>query len=122
MDEVFVIDWGCVDCGVHVRTIKEYAYAVTREVWLASGLSRTGGFLCVVCLERRLGRQLVNDDFARDDSVNRRTDHQSLRLQRRIQPLSWIHLVMCLLCRRRVWQRPEIWTGYCHACSGCMTP
>jgi len=32
-------------------------------VWTAAGLAKDDGYLCVGCLERRLGRQLVARDF-----------------------------------------------------------
>lgn len=56
----------CRDCGYD--TIDEF-YMVHDSVWLASGLSKRGGLLCIGCLERRIGRQLTSDDF-RDCPAN----------------------------------------------------
>jgi hypothetical protein len=50
----------CVDCGEEKDG--EY-YTVADEVWDASGLAPNGGMLCLACLERRIGRLLVFDDF-----------------------------------------------------------
>jgi hypothetical protein len=50
----------CVDCGEEKDG--EY-YTVAEEVWAASGLAPNGGMLCLACLERRIGRQLVPEDF-----------------------------------------------------------
>jgi hypothetical protein len=38
-------------------------YLVLDEVWAEAGMRR--GFLCVDCLERRLGRRLASADFKR---------------------------------------------------------
>lgn len=37
---------------------------VTDELWAASGLAPNDGMLCLVDLEKRIGRQLTLDDFA----------------------------------------------------------
>jgi hypothetical protein len=52
----------CVDCGVNTSDIEEY-YMVTHSVWAASGMTPSGGMLCVGCLETRLGRPLAAADF-----------------------------------------------------------
>lgn len=44
-------------------------YMVTDEVWAAAGMPHRG-FLCVGCLEGRLGRELSGPDFT-DAPVNR---------------------------------------------------
>lgn len=36
---------------------------VRREVWKAAGKGYLDGFLCVACLESRLGRPLTGDDL-----------------------------------------------------------
>jgi hypothetical protein len=38
-------------------------YMVTAEVWAEAGMEPDGGYLCIGCLERRLGRRLVPADF-----------------------------------------------------------
>jgi hypothetical protein len=44
---------------------------VEDEVWAAAGLGREDGFLCLSCLERRLGRWLRCEDFAPTSRENR---------------------------------------------------
>jgi hypothetical protein len=51
----------CVDCGEDKDG--EY-YTVPDGLWAASGLATNGGMLCLACLERRVGRPLVPEDFA----------------------------------------------------------
>ena len=53
----------CADCGVetsHREALKEY-YVVTDEIWNTVGAGE--GYLCIGCLEERLGRKLVPEDF-----------------------------------------------------------
>jgi hypothetical protein len=50
----------CVDCGEDKDG--EY-YMVADELWAASGLGPDDGMLCLVCLERRIGRRLAIGDF-----------------------------------------------------------
>lgn len=73
----------CRDCGVDVswRGIDEYAYVVRDAVWAAAGSPR--GYLCVGCIEQRLGRRLTPADF---DSapLNRLRHWQSDRLRSRV--------------------------------------
>lgn len=38
-------------------------YMVHDHVWKAAGMEPYGGCLCVGCLEKRIGRQLIPDDF-----------------------------------------------------------
>ena len=52
----------CVDCGKDTSNSDEY-YSVSDEVWDASGIAPHGGMLCLACLERRIGRLLVPEDF-----------------------------------------------------------
>ena len=54
----------CKDCGVHTSRIGEY-YMVKDGVWADAGGSPEFGWgmLCIGCLEKRLGRQLVSTDF-----------------------------------------------------------
>lgn len=51
--------WACMDCGAD--TFDEY-YMVTHELWASVVMSRHGK-LCVRCLELRLGRELIPEDF-----------------------------------------------------------
>ncbi len=63
--------WPCRDCGVdttpctgkrgcrHKGTWE--LYMVNGEVWAAAGMEQ--GFLCVGCLENRIGRELDSFDF-----------------------------------------------------------
>ena len=50
----------CTDCGVNTRAARE-VYMVEVALWKAHGAGR--GFLCVGCLEGRLGRKLTVEDF-----------------------------------------------------------
>jgi hypothetical protein len=53
----------CNDCGVDTQDIGEW-YMVKDEVWAAAWLKRSKReFLCIGCLETRLGRRLTSDDF-----------------------------------------------------------
>lgn len=78
--------WLCLDCGVNTapgfpnRKQTELAlllggmrwqvtdelevYTVKNEVWQDTGLEGMGGCLCIVCLEKRIGRRLKPGDFA----------------------------------------------------------
>jgi|RhiMetdeSRZDD1v2_1073273.scaffolds.fasta_scaffold62997_4 hypothetical protein len=47
----------CIDCGID--TTDEY-YMVKDDVWPIGG---DDGMLCIGCLENRLGRTLIVDDF-----------------------------------------------------------
>lgn len=59
----------CLDCGR--PTIDTDYYMVTMRVWVQAGMTPTNEpcrshqeFLCIACLETRLGRELVRADFA----------------------------------------------------------
>jgi hypothetical protein len=52
----------CVDCGKDTGSSGEY-YMVADELWAETGLAPNGGMLCLVDLERRIGRRLTEDDF-----------------------------------------------------------
>ena len=53
----------CLDCRKDtIRDLKEY-YNVHDSVWQQSGVKPHGGFLCIGCLEKRIGRQLDFRDF-----------------------------------------------------------
>ena len=73
----------CQDCG-RDTTPDELAgwewYLVRDELWAEAG--NPSGFLCVGCLERRLGRALRPDDFS-DAPVNDANSVDSGRLSAR---------------------------------------
>jgi hypothetical protein len=52
---------------VYSNTFDELSevYAVKRRVWEAAGMAKMDGCLCIGCLERRLGRTLIPEDFMR---------------------------------------------------------
>jgi hypothetical protein len=56
------IDVCCKDCRVDTIALRE-VYMVHREIWSAAGMLPYGGALCIGCLEQRIGRQLVPEDF-----------------------------------------------------------
>jgi hypothetical protein len=56
------LTYGCVDCAVNTKEIKEY-YNVHDFVWAKSGLGAHDGMLCIGCLEKRIGRPLEPEDF-----------------------------------------------------------
>lgn len=58
----------CHDCGVDIFETKEY-YMVSDACWKRSGMKRYGGFLCIGCLEQRLGEKLKAINF-RDCPLN----------------------------------------------------
>ena len=97
--------WDCVDCGVntapgcHTRATLEKAineegratvlidnqsevYTVHHHVWKAAGMEPFSGCLCIGCLELRLGRRLMPDDFPPERGFNR-TDRGTERLRSR---------------------------------------
>ncbi len=55
----------CSHCGMN--TLEEY-YAVLDSVWESAGLDEE--VLCVGCLERRLGRILISEDFNKEAPIN----------------------------------------------------
>jgi hypothetical protein len=78
----------CLDCGGDTSAIREY-YMVIDAVWEAAGQiplsrrrqqtaeeqeTRQRAFLCIGCLESRIGRRLTADDFT-DVSINRRGEY-----------------------------------------------
>ena len=68
----------CLDCGVDTGRINEF-YFVHTNLWLKA-VGSIKGMLCIGCLEKRLGRQLLASDFP-DVSINStRHGNKSLRL------------------------------------------
>ena len=61
----------CHDCGESTIPLDDPSewYMVRDEVWAASGLAPRDGYLCIGCLEKRLGRRLRPYDFT-DAPVN----------------------------------------------------
>jgi hypothetical protein len=55
-------------------------YMVHGDVWAEAGMAALGGFLCVDCLERRLGRPLEREDLT-DVELNRLSSSDTPRLR-----------------------------------------
>ena len=59
----------CADCGIDVVPLNPLGardwqrFMVTDATWAAAGMEPLGGWLCVDCLESRLGRPLTGADF-----------------------------------------------------------
>jgi hypothetical protein len=93
-------DWLCIDCGHNTApsaptrfdlivnsavtigrgrepghewsiTNECEIYMVRKKVWCRAGMDYHSGYLCVGCLEKRLGRQLRPNDFDWRDVQNR---------------------------------------------------
>jgi hypothetical protein len=63
-DEFEPVDKGmfiCMDCEVDTKQIREY-FMVTNRIWMEYVPERRG-FLCLGCLEARMGRTLESKDF-----------------------------------------------------------
>lgn len=52
----------CVDCGTCTMSSGEY-YMVSDDLWRKAGMGPHEGMLCLLCLDHRIGRQLMPDDF-----------------------------------------------------------
>lgn len=76
--EQIMRDFRCKFCGFDTHA---EGYMVHDSVWAAAGLPYDVGWVCVGCVERRLGRQLNAADFS---DVPMNTD----RFQRRTQRLT----------------------------------
>jgi hypothetical protein len=69
-------DAPCRDCGVATAPERWFRqppwewYMVHDHVWRAAGMEETDGYLCIGCLEDRLGRTLVAADFRSDMFMN----------------------------------------------------
>ena len=59
----------CLDCKVDTMHIGEW-YMVLPEVWEQAGLKYKDGYLCIGCLEERIGYVLCPEDFE-DYPVNK---------------------------------------------------
>jgi len=73
-----LVDFSCEDCGSDC----DGYYMVQNDIWKTYGAS--GAMLCIGCLEKRIGRQLSQQDFIDLplDEINPET--QSFRLQDRL--------------------------------------
>jgi hypothetical protein len=74
--------WACLDCGDN--TIDEY-FVIDHDLWAAAVGDPQAGKICVPCLEARLGRLLVPDDFI-DCPANDPTWRKTDRLRQRLGP------------------------------------
>jgi hypothetical protein len=69
----FQLFFSCSDCGINIGNryggIGEYGYILHPEVWKSLGTippnSEGNKFLCIECVEKRLGRKLTIKDFAK---------------------------------------------------------
>jgi len=65
----------CLDCNINTVTSGEY-YMVHNHVWSQTGIGPYDGMLCIICLEKRIGRKLTSQDFT-DYPVNANTKKKS---------------------------------------------
>jgi hypothetical protein len=74
----------CACCGVSTAKLGEHFY-LKNEVWFKVHPTERG-FLCIGCIESKLGRKLVRNDFT-DASINKpqRGVEMSLRLIQRLK-------------------------------------
>lgn len=85
----------CSDCGVETLPDKpnfdcEY-FMVHDHVWYEAGMGPRG-FLCVGCLEARLGRQLVPADFP-EVSCNDAQKNVMLLSDRLLDRMGWVRVM-----------------------------
>ena len=100
----------CVDCGqplIRTPSGSEY-YMVHDELWAASGLGRRDGFLCVGCLEDRLGRRLGPDDFT-DAPINWLPGNSERLHARMGARWKWEHARMEMQHRDRAGRLEVLW-------------
>jgi hypothetical protein len=60
----------CHDCGIDIVAVGHWCM-VEDAVWAATGLGKEDGVLCLQCIETRLRRALVYEDFRPTDKGNR---------------------------------------------------
>ena len=92
-----LIGWPCLDCGCETAPRSggkaeagtQETYTVHDELWRSVGLDAdafeedlNGEYLCIGCLEARLGRQLRPEDFI-SAPINRPSDLHTPRLASR---------------------------------------
>ena len=73
--------WFCVDCG---RDCHLEHYFVHNEVWRGLARMPEHGMLCVDCLEKRIGRELIPEDFTNAHINNPKTNQMTDVLKKRI--------------------------------------
>lgn len=75
----------CLDCGVDTLEIRDW-YMLQLEVWQKVITSKdpiARRFLCILCLEKRLGRTLEAADFV-DAPINKPNPKMSALLMSRV--------------------------------------
>lgn len=91
----------CIDCGVdtcpepkkrkgritRTRVGRWEHYMVLPKVWKAAGLAPDDGYMCIGCLEHRIGRRLSPTDFT-DAPINDLNAWNTPKLMARIIGLS----------------------------------
>lgn len=73
----------CADCGADVGASGEFLYMLEDAVWRQAN-PNLAGFLCIDCVERRLGRRLKVADFQVDNPCTRRGVKDNDRIRRRV--------------------------------------
>ncbi len=75
--------WLCLDCGKDTDKSEEY-YMLWYRIWRSINY-KIDGMLCLDCVEKRLGRELVGEDFSKapiNESQARRCPALAQRLVR----------------------------------------
>jgi hypothetical protein len=68
-------DGHCRDCGTDTTKGRRHQYySLLNEVWALTGMNCNGGMLCILCVEKRIGRRLQPEGFA-DVAINRDHPH-----------------------------------------------
>lgn len=68
-NDAIILRFICKDCGKNTISSSDY-YMVNNNIWKKYGVD---GMLCLKCLERRIGRKLVFEDFT-DCLLNRNNE------------------------------------------------
>jgi hypothetical protein len=97
LQKLMRLDAICKDCGVDTapkgRECECEYYMVHDKVWSTAGMKKDGGFLCIGCLENRLGRELTAADFTSAPVNNphwwRHSWRHSERLENRLGRYVW---------------------------------
>lgn len=74
----------CGDCAADVYVSGEYCFMLEDAVWHQASPDPTG-FLCINCVERRLGRRLKSADFQGDNPCTRMGVRGNDRIRRRVE-------------------------------------
>ena len=72
--------WYCIDCKIDTR---DEHYFVNLDLWMKAVGSKHG-MVCILCLEKRIGRKLNSKDFTDCYINNPRKNTMSERLVNRI--------------------------------------